>query len=239
MYHDVPARARPRRWFRVHPHGARGRALLGLLGGGPPDVGRRAGAEQVGRTGAGCCAFLCANVCATPSGTAVVDGHADQLPSGRPVRQMLALVRTSGEGADPRNLTYALPAVNLAKRCRVPVREFSDDAGEVWTVWTTFPKSDANVRPQYRRGWLSFQCESLRRRLVPIPDGWEAAGDDQLRTYLRRAHDAKKADGQETRVESPQDADEQPSEAEIERVPSGIARIRRILRGIRIDRIEE
>lgn len=130
------------------------------------------------------------------------------------------------------------PAVTLSgKRCRVPVREFIDETGDVWTVWTTFPRSDANVRPQYRRGWLSFQCESQRRRLVPIPESWEAADDDQLRSYLRRAHGHP--DRLEARPEPPPDADEQPSEADHEQVPRGIARIRRILSQIRFGSHED
>jgi hypothetical protein len=115
----------------------------------------------------------------------------------------------------------------------VPVREFHDDAGKVWTVWTTFPRSDANVRPQYRRGWLSFQCDDQRRRLVPIPESWEAADEDQMRAYLRQAHEARKAEGLDASPEAIPRT-EQPGEAEGEEAAGGVARIRRILRGIRI-----
>lgn len=115
----------------------------------------------------------------------------------------------------------------------MPVREFNDDDGKVWTAWTTFPRSDANVRPQYRRGWLSFQCDDQRRRLVPIPERWEAAGEDQLRAYLRQAHEARKAEGLDAPPEAVPHV-EPPGEGERQGTSGGIARIRSILRGIRI-----
>jgi hypothetical protein len=120
----------------------------------------------------------------------------------------------------------------------MPVREFHDDAGNVWTAWTTFPKADANVRPQYRRGWLSFQCHDRRRRLVPIPESWQDAGEEQLRAYLLQAHDAQKAEGLDTPPQAIPHT-EQRSEAEGEEGRGGVARIRRILRGIRIRGGEE
>ena len=124
------------------------------------------------------------------------------------------------------------------ERYRVPVREFHDDAGKVWTAWTTFPRSDANVRPQYRSGWLSFQWADQRRRLVPIPESWEAADEDQLRAYLRQAHDARKAEGQDASPEAIPHV-EQPGEAERQEATGAVARIRRILRGIHIRGGEE
>ncbi len=66
----------------------------------------------------------------------------------------------------------------------MPYREFFDDGG-VWIVFGTQPRSGANVRPRYASGWLSFHRGAERRRLSPIPPGWEAAGDDQLRLWLR------------------------------------------------------
>jgi hypothetical protein len=67
----------------------------------------------------------------------------------------------------------------------MPYREIADDDGDAWIVFSTQPRSGANVRPQYAGGWLSFQRGDERRRLFPIPSAWEAAGDDQLRLWLR------------------------------------------------------
>lgn len=68
----------------------------------------------------------------------------------------------------------------------MPYRELEDDGG-TWMVFSTQPRAGANVRPQYAGGWLSFQRGTERRRLAPIPAGWEHAGDDQLGLWLARA----------------------------------------------------
>ena len=66
-------------------------------------------------------------------------------------------------------------------------REFTDDGGTSWRAWDTYPGSAANVRPGFEGGWLGFECEAERRRLAPVPDGWEEASDDELRALLARA----------------------------------------------------
>jgi hypothetical protein len=30
------------------------------------------------------------------------------------------------------------------------------------------------------RGWLVFECEHEKRRLMPIPPGWDLASDEEL-----------------------------------------------------------
>jgi hypothetical protein len=51
-------------------------------------------------------------------------------------------------------------------------------------LWSTYRGAHANVRPEYAGGWLSFHCGASRRRLAPVPRGWESADEDQLRGYL-------------------------------------------------------
>lgn len=66
-------------------------------------------------------------------------------------------------------------------------REFTDSAGVLWRVWDTFPRREAGVRPQYSQGWIGFECQTERRRLAPIPKGWESATEDELWGYLSHA----------------------------------------------------
>jgi hypothetical protein len=40
------------------------------------------------------------------------------------------------------------------------------------------------------RGWLAFESETERRRLSPIPAGWETAPHDQLTVWLAAAQRA-------------------------------------------------
>ncbi len=66
-------------------------------------------------------------------------------------------------------------------------REFTDGGGVAWRAWDTYPGSAANVRPGFESGWLGFECDGERRRLAPVPAGWETASDDELRSMLAEA----------------------------------------------------
>lgn len=43
------------------------------------------------------------------------------------------------------------------------------------------------VAPGYERGWLCFQWGKQKRRLAPVPDGWEGRADAELVELWRRA----------------------------------------------------
>jgi hypothetical protein len=86
------------------------------------------------------------------------------------------------------------------------LRGFVGDDGQDWQVWDTRPKipspnvdaSDANssaatsvdiadfarVSKKREAGWLTFTTARERRRLSPIPDGWDSADDATLRALL-------------------------------------------------------
>jgi hypothetical protein len=40
------------------------------------------------------------------------------------------------------------------------------------------------------RGWLAFEAPGDKRRLAPIPPGWDALSDSELETLCGRAHAA-------------------------------------------------
>jgi hypothetical protein len=91
----------------------------------------------------------------------------------------------------------------------MPFREFVDAAGVEWSVWEVQPsllerrsgevviQADgerrgtpirrAPVAMELRFGWLVFESESAKRRLAPIPPGWESADEQTLRGYLHQA----------------------------------------------------
>ena len=75
------------------------------------------------------------------------------------------------------------------------LRGFKDPAGVEWRVWEVIPSKagiETSARAQsrtslsstpYANGWLCFESSSQKRRLAPIPDGWElrsAAGIAEL-----------------------------------------------------------
>ena len=66
------------------------------------------------------------------------------------------------------------------------MRDFADAAGVLWRVWSTIPYT-GGVAGNLKFGWLTFESSVGRRRLAPIPDGWEAAPLDRLRMYCAAA----------------------------------------------------
>ena len=95
----------------------------------------------------------------------------------------------------------------------VALREFADERGRVWQVCDVLPtyverRSGTDrrrqprpgtrerrqkrqhrmmVAPRFRSGWLVFETRTERRRLGPIPPGWEYWTDTQLRVLLNDA----------------------------------------------------
>jgi hypothetical protein len=47
----------------------------------------------------------------------------------------------------------------------------------------------------YGRGWLTFESLDEKRRLIPIPGGWESATQEELRMLCAKAKLVAKADG--------------------------------------------
>ena len=41
--------------------------------------------------------------------------------------------------------------------------------------------------PRLAKGWIAFECGDERRRVAPIPDGWDALPEPQLRDLWRDA----------------------------------------------------
>ena len=51
------------------------------------------------------------------------------------------------------------------------------------------------VSPGFENGWLCFECTNgEKRRLVPIPNGWETASAEQLWEWCQSASEVPKCD---------------------------------------------
>lgn len=67
-------------------------------------------------------------------------------------------------------------------------RTYTDPHGTAWEVWDTVPDASRRmVQPDYAEGWLTFQCEREKRRLVPIPAGWADLSAGELEALRERA----------------------------------------------------
>jgi hypothetical protein len=48
-------------------------------------------------------------------------------------------------------------------------------------------RRNLEVASEYSSGWLCFEGGGEKRRLAPVPDGWDQAGPDRLATWLQSA----------------------------------------------------
>jgi len=48
-------------------------------------------------------------------------------------------------------------------------------------------RRSAAVANEFSNGWLCFESEGEKRRLAPVPPGWEEAGPDRMATWLQAA----------------------------------------------------
>jgi hypothetical protein len=44
-----------------------------------------------------------------------------------------------------------------------------------------------SVASEYSNGWLCFESEGEKRRLAPVPPGWDEAGPEKLANWLQAA----------------------------------------------------
>jgi hypothetical protein len=66
-------------------------------------------------------------------------------------------------------------------------REFTDTKGTSWLVWSTTPTTGSVLAGDMQNGWLTFESDGERRRLVPIPRDWENAAPERMELYCRAA----------------------------------------------------
>ena len=64
-------------------------------------------------------------------------------------------------------------------------RSFTDRDGTQWQVWDVVPSS--TVRHTLSGGWLTFESETEKRRLAPVPLYWVSADDAELERLMRAA----------------------------------------------------
>jgi hypothetical protein len=78
-------------------------------------------------------------------------------------------------------------------------RVVTDAAGRRWQVWAVTPgahtgRSPVGISPEFARGWLAFEQLDVpaagraeKRRLTPVPAGWELTSEPQVLGWLAHA----------------------------------------------------
>jgi hypothetical protein len=69
------------------------------------------------------------------------------------------------------------------------LRSFVSRDGTEWNVWNVVPTLMHNDRKVslsigMAQGWLCFESHGVKRRIVPVPPGWENWSDAELDTAL-------------------------------------------------------
>jgi hypothetical protein len=96
-------------------------------------------------------------------------------------------------------------------------REFLDSDSQSWRVWSTVPSLGSRLRGGFDQGWLTFERTSADkslplRRLVPIPDGWETAADEELERLCRSADEVARPVSRRASAESTESTEAASSE---------------------------
>jgi hypothetical protein len=72
------------------------------------------------------------------------------------------------------------------------MRQIRDAAGVEWVVYEVNPavttwRMSASLPEGYRNGWLCFESPTEKRRLTPLPTGWQDYPIEQLSVLIGSA----------------------------------------------------
>jgi len=77
------------------------------------------------------------------------------------------------------------------------LRTFKAGDGTIWNVWNVVPTLGRNERRLSLgvgmiEGWLCFDSGVSKRRIVPVPQGWEEWSEGELEAALSSAHEVRR-----------------------------------------------
>lgn len=78
------------------------------------------------------------------------------------------------------------------------MRQIRDAAGIEWMVYEVNPvvsewRAAGSLPEGYQNGWLCFESPLEKRRLLPLPVGWQELPTEQLRALLGNAVQVRRA----------------------------------------------
>jgi hypothetical protein len=80
-------------------------------------------------------------------------------------------------------------------------RTFRAPDGRCWQAWYVDPREHTDWPARARRhlpegmanGWLCFEAGPEKRRLLPVPPGWETRSEEELWSYCCEAEPVRRA----------------------------------------------
>jgi len=77
------------------------------------------------------------------------------------------------------------------------LRSFVSHDGTLWNVWNVVPTLVHNERKVslstgMTSGWLCFESGGVKRRIVPVPSGWEEWSEAELDSALATAQSVER-----------------------------------------------
>ena len=79
------------------------------------------------------------------------------------------------------------------------LRELTASDGTLWQIYDVAPGSNPRLIEEGRQGgWLVFESDRHKCRIVPVPEGWDLRTDEELFDLMRTATPVPK-----TRPEAP------------------------------------
>lgn len=90
--------------------------------------------------------------------------------------------------------------MNQCESATMAVREFLDEHGKGWRVWSILPeaihpvtRAEDYLAECYQLGWLVFEAKAgdAKRRLCPFPPDWENADEQALRSMLAQSESVR------------------------------------------------
>lgn len=107
---------------------------------------------------------------------------------------------TSARSPRPAKRSSGGHSVAKEEASRAPLqgehRTFRDSSGVTWSVLAVQPQTTgtrrARLRGSFAVGWLAFVCEHEKRRLSPVPEGWERLDDVGLERLCAQAEVARR-----------------------------------------------
>ena len=106
-------------------------------------------------------------------------------------KRAISLRRRRRADKTERQSRWAMGDAEAAASVGTTHRTFTDARGIWWDVFAVYPEPrpwlHSHLQGSYQNGWLCFDSGTEKRRLSPIPEGWQQVGERELEQLAEQA----------------------------------------------------